>query len=138
MANIIWLLLAISHFTAVQGALINDSESIFQKPTFNFDFSSMKTRDSASSQVNNLRDSWGDFFSQRSKPVFSDSLVNVVKGSENQVRGTQNEVEGSKNTLVGLQNSIFGDQNSIFGLKNSIFGSKNAILKGNDNIVKGS
>lgn len=74
------------------GAIIDDSNTIFQKPTFNFDFSSMKNRDSATSRVNNLRDSWGDFFSKRSKPVFSDSLVNVVKGSENQVRGSQNEV----------------------------------------------
>ena len=49
-----------------------------------------------------IRNNWGDFFSTRSKPVFSDSLVNVVKGSENQVRGSQNEIEGSKNSLVGL------------------------------------
>ena len=55
----------------------------FQRPSFNFDFSSLNDRNSAKKRMVNLRNSWGDFFNRRSKPIFSDSLVNVVKGSGN-------------------------------------------------------
>lgn len=110
----------------------------FTQPTFNFDFSSLMDRKSAQDAMSQTRSNWGNFFTEKPKPVFSEELTNVVKGSSNELRGTQNEIEGSKNKVIGMQNSLFGDENSIFGLKNSIFGSQNTILKGNENIIKGS
>lgn len=55
----------------------------FQKPSFSFDFSSLSDRTNAENQMTDLRNNWGDFFTSRSKPVFSDTLTNVVKGSGN-------------------------------------------------------
>ena len=90
-------------------AVMGEASKTIQTPTFNFDFSSMQSRDAVGSKVNDIRSSWGNFFSERPKPVFTDELTNVVKGSENELRGTQNELEGSKNKVIGIGNSLFGD-----------------------------
>lgn len=64
--------------------------SSFATPTMNFDFSSMLSQSSAQSSMDQARSSWSSFFDNRSKPVFSEQLTNVVQGSDNQLRGTQN------------------------------------------------
>lgn len=33
------------------------------------------------------RSDWQSFFNEREKPIFTDEVVNVVKGSGNQIRG---------------------------------------------------
>lgn len=81
----------------------------FTQPTFNFDFSSLTNRKSAADAMAQTRTNWGNFFTEKPKPVFSEDLTNVVKGSGNELRGTQNEIEGSKNKVIGMQNSLFGD-----------------------------
>lgn len=93
----------------VQAAIMAPNTKSFEQPTFNFDFSSLRDQGSAKGAMTDMRSSWGNFFSERPKPVFTDQLTNVVKGSENELRGTQNEIEGSKNKVIGMDNSLFGD-----------------------------
>lgn len=101
------------------------------QPVFNFDLGSIFNRAQAQNSVTKTKQDWNSFFDSSSKPIFSENVVNVVHGSDNQLIGTQNQLEGNKNNVTGIQNSIFGDLNSVFGLKNNIFGSQNTILKGN-------
>lgn len=91
-AILIMTVLAISQFgsASVMGGTTGTASTTFQKPAFNFDFSSLSDRNSAENRMTGLRNSWGDFFTARTKPVFSDTLTNVVKGSGNELRGTQN------------------------------------------------
>lgn len=62
-------------------AIMGQPAKTFQTPTFDFDFSSIQNQESAKSQVKDIKSSWGNFFSERPKPVFTDELTNVVKGS---------------------------------------------------------
>lgn len=104
-------------FSALVGEAANGTKplslastsGVFTKPTANFDFSSMVDRASAAKAMDATRSNWGSFFKQRTKPVFTEELTNVVKGSGNDLRGTQNEIEGQNNKLTGAQNSLFGD-----------------------------
>ena len=75
------ILSLIAILNPIKAELIDVSENRDISPSFDFDFSSFSNRKSAEDGVTSLRNSWGDFFSARPKPVFSDSLTNVVKGS---------------------------------------------------------
>lgn len=60
---------------------MGSSSKVFETPTFDFDFSSMRDRKSAANTFDNVKSSWGNFFSERPKPVFTDEMTNLVKGS---------------------------------------------------------
>lgn len=43
----------------------------------------MRDRNTAQSAMTQARSNWGSFFAEKPKPVFSETLTNVVKGSGN-------------------------------------------------------
>ena len=65
------------------GTVIDPSTKTFESPTRDLDFSSLSDNTQAKSAMEDMRASWGNFFQERTKPVFSNELTNVVKGSEN-------------------------------------------------------
>jgi len=74
-------------------AIINTSTSTASaQPAFSIDFGSAFNRNTATAAVADTKTSWDNFFTDRSSPVFSDTLTNVVKGSDNSLMGTQNEI----------------------------------------------
>ena len=87
-------------------------------------------------ELDQMKDRWASFFSQKPKVVFTDKVKNVVKGSENQIRGVRNQVEGNKNKLIGMENFLFGEENDIFSLSNSVFWKKNKIINGNQRFFR--
>lgn len=87
-ARIIFLLLIQN---VAFSAIINTSTSTaFTQPSFTIDFGSAFDRSTATAAVADTKTSWDNFFTDRSSPVFSETLTNVVKGSDNSLVGTQN------------------------------------------------
>ena len=74
-------------------AIINTSTpSAFTQPSFTIDFGSSFDRSTATAAVKDTKTGWDNFFTDRNSPVFTDTLTNVVKGSDNQLVGTKNEL----------------------------------------------
>lgn len=89
--NTILLVMLIQHMAF--SAIINTSTSTaFSQPSFSIDFGSSFDRTTATAAVTDTKTGWDNFFTDRSSPVFSDTLTNVVKGSDNSLVGTQNEI----------------------------------------------
>lgn len=74
-------------------AIINTSTpSTIAQPSFSIDFGSSFNRNTATAAVKDTKTGWDNFFTDRNSPVFTDTLTNVVKGSDNQLQGTKNEL----------------------------------------------